>query len=56
MASGDDIMRKRKSRGKEEAHLAAPFDYLERPCLEQVRRADEKEQKFREPNSPFYLG
>jgi hypothetical protein len=38
-------MRERQSRRKEEAHLAAPFDYSERTGSEKVQRADEKDKK-----------
>jgi len=41
--SDDDMMRGRKSRGKEEAHLAALFDYLETGS-EKVQEADEQEK------------
>ena len=45
--ASDDMIRERKSRGREE--LAALFDYLERTGSEQVQRTEEKEtrkQKF----------
>jgi len=44
------MMRERKSRGKEEAHLVALFDYFETGS-EKVQEADEKEkrkQKFQD--------
>jgi hypothetical protein len=50
--SDDDVMRERKSRGNEEAHLAALFDYLESTGSEQVEKADEKEQRKRRFQDP----
>ena len=45
--SDNDVMRERKSRGKEDAHLPALFDYLQRTESEQVQRANEKGKKKR---------